>query len=317
MSFCEKKFRIVFLLLMPVLLLYCAPKQEPSPSSLPDSGAAVFTDALGRRYTQKSIPRRIVSLSPAVTEILFAIGAGDQVAGVTQYCDYPPEARERTSVGGFAGATMSVERIRALKPDLVILSADMHARIVALLDDLEIPSFAVEPRNFSEVYRVIALVGELCGAASGAEAVIAEMQAKIARVKERLDGRPEPSVFWVLSEQPLMSVGGETFVSEAISLAGGRNIFAAVREQWPLVSPEQVLLQRPDWVLLGSDMETAGTLPFLQNPLWQPLSAVREGRTAFVNGDLLYRYGPRLADAVLLIAEILHVGNRYLATPGG
>jgi len=251
-----------------------------------------------------------VSLSPAITEILFVIGAGESVVGVTQYCDYPPEARERVSVGGFSGATVSVEQIRALESDLVILSADMHARIVTLLDDLGIPSFAVEPRNFSEVYSVIALMGELCGAESGAEAAIMEMKEKIAGVEQGLRGLKRPEVFWVLSEEPLMTAGGGTFISEAISLAGGKNIFAELREQWPLVSPEQILVRRPDWVLMGSDMTVTTAAseagPIFSSPLWQTFSAVREGRLALVYADLLNRYGPRRAVEVVLIAEILH-----------
>ena len=286
-------------LLLPVLLLSCTPEQE----SPPEAGA--FIDALGRHYAPDEMPRRIVSLSPAVTEILFAIGAGELLVGVTEHCNYPAAARQLTSVGGFAGITVSVEQIRALEADLVILSADMHSRIVLLLDSLGIPSFAVEPGNFSEVYGVIALLGELSGFEANAEKVIADMKATIAAVQESLRGRPQPAVLWVLSEEPLMSAGGQTFISEAISLAGGRNVFAGLSQQWPLISLEQVLIQNPDWVLLGSDM-SGGDFPVLRNPLWQNFPAVREGRIAFVDGDLLYRYGPRLADAVALIAEIIH-----------
>lgn len=253
-----------------------------------------------------TLPRRIVSLSPAVTEILFAIGAGETVVGVTQHCDYPLAARELVSVGGFAGATVSVEQIRALSPDLVILSADMHARIVALLDNLGIPSFAVEPGNFSQVYQTIALIGKLSGFVSGAGNVIAEMKETIARVQDSVQGREPPAVFWVLSEDPLMTAGGETFISEVITLAGGTNIFAELREQWPLVSPEQLLVRRPDWVLSGSGMGAAENHPGVRNPILQNLPAVREGRVAFVDGDILYRFGPRLARAVALVAEIIH-----------
>ena len=305
-----------------VLFLSCAPKpsepkvppvsSSPSVSSVP-AESRVFTDALGRRYAQKENPSRIVSLSPAVTEILFAIGAGDSVAGVTDYCDFPPEARERVSVGGFSGATVSVEQIRVINPDLVILSADMHARIVFLLDELGIPSFAVEPRNFSQVYDLVSLLGEICGCAAGAEGVIAEMKGKIVGLEERLRGRGRPAVFWLLGEDPLMSVGAGTFVTEAIGLAGGRNIFADVQEQWPLVSPEQVLLRKPDWILFADAMaydrlgREAGPR-LLKTSFWQTLPAVREGRVTFFDGDLLYRYGPRLADAVVMIAQILHAG---------
>ena len=281
-----------------LLLISCAPRQEAQ-----EPGA--FIDALGRHYTPEGIPRRIVSLNPAVTEILFAIGAGDLLVGATEHCDYPAAARELASVGGFAGITVSVEQIRVLNPDLVILSADMHSRIVLLLDSLDISSFAVEPRNFYEVYSVIALLGELSGFEEGAANVIAGMKERIAAVQERVRDRPVPTVLWVLSEEPLMSAGGETFISEAISLAGGRNIFADIREQWPLISSEQVLVRNPDWVLSGSDM-AGGGFPVLRNPLWQNFQAIREGRLAFVDGDLLYRYGPRLADAVSVIAEIIH-----------
>jgi len=252
-----------------------------------------------------------VSLVPAITEILFAIGAGERVVGVTQYCDYPAEARTRTSVGGFSGATMSLEQIRVLRPDLVFLSADMHSRIVSLLNELGLPSFAVEPRNFSQVCSVIELVGELTGCGPGASRVIEEMKRKIAGVEERISGRAPPGVFWVLSEDPLMTAGQNTFVSEAINLAGGRNIFGELGEQWPMVSQEQILLRKPDWILLGNDMSGTGTAAgriLLKSTFWQNIPAYREGRLAFVDADMLYRYGPRLADAVDLLAEIFHPG---------
>ena len=284
----------VFLL----VLISCSPRQASQ------AGEGLI-DALGRHYAPGHSPARIVSLNPAVTEILFAIGAGDRVVGVTQYCDYPTAALTRTSVGGFSGATMSMEQIRALGPDLVILSADMHARIVSLLDELGIPSFAVEPLTFSQVYDVIIQIGEITGLGEGAEIVTADMKRRIAGVEEQIKGRQRPGVFWVLSEDPLMSVGRDTFVSEAISLGGGQNIFDDVREQWPLISPEQVLIRRPDWIL-REDQGGGSSASGFAASFWQGIPAVREGRTAFINPDTLYRYGPRLAEGVEQIARILH-----------
>ena len=308
--------------MMVVLILLsltsCVPRPEAasssaqSPSMPASSVTAGVSDALGRQYGPGVIPNRIVSLVPAVTEILFAIGAGEKVVGVTQYCDYPPEAKTRTSVGGFSGATMSLEQIRALRPDLVFLSADMHTRIISLLDELGIPSFAVEPRDFSQVYSTIALIGEVTGCGPGADTVAAGMKRKITGVKERIQGRTPPAVFWVLSEDPLMTAGSNTFVSEAITLAGGRNIFGDLGGQWPMVSPEQVLLRKPDWILreLPGQMSTLSgeAPPPVASPLWRNLPAFREGRVAYVNADMLYRYGPRLADAVEALAEIFHPG---------
>ena len=260
-------------------------------------------DALGRNYVLNEKPLRIVSLNPAVTEILFAIGAGEHIAGVTQFCDYPEEALGKRSMGGFSGAAMSMEQIRSVEPDLVILSADMHARIVALLDELKISSFAVEPRNFTEVYDVIKLIGEITGFSDGAISVITEMKNRIDRVEEYIQDKPRPSVFWILSEEPLMSVGSGSFVSEAIELGGGQNIFADIREQWPLVSTEQVLLRRPEWIL--RELRHGGGGGDVQE-FWRTLSIMRNVKTALVNPDALYRYGPRLAEGVESIARILH-----------
>ena len=269
------------------------------------SGNGRIIDALNRPYLNELIPERIISLSPAVTEILFAIGAGEKVVGVTEYCDYPEEALNKTSIGGFAGATMSLEQIWSLEPDLVILSADMHERIVMLLDELGISSFAVEPRNFSDVYDVINLIGFITGFSENAEELTENMKKRIAEVEVRIGGRPKPDLLWLLSENPLMSVGRGTFVSQAIDLAGGRNIFDDVNEQWPLISPEQILMRRPQWVITemqtGQSMSAGITMPF-----WQTLPAVRDGRVVEINTDLFYRYGPRLAEAVEILSWILH-----------
>ena len=264
-------------------------------------------DRAGRAVTLSAPPRRIVSLSPAVTEILFAVGAGDQVVGVTEYCNYPPETSRIPKVGGFSGITVNLEQIAALRPDLVILSAFMHERLFPLLERLSILNFAVEPRTFEEVYRTIETLGLLTGRGEAARGVTAEMRAKIARAGERRGNRERPGVFWELSDEPLMTAGGGTFISEAIRLGGGRNIFEDLTIEWPTVSIEQVLLRQPAWIITGDDHGTSIAPDQLaRRPGWQGIPAVRNGRVATVSADALYRYGPRLADAVLAISAILH-----------
>jgi iron complex transport system substrate-binding protein len=266
-----------------------------------------LTDALGRTLTLRAPARRIVSLSPSVTEILFAVGAGDAVAGVTQYCNYPAETASKIKVGGFSGATVSIETIAAIKPDLVILSADMHGRVIALLDRIGIVSFAVEPRNFEEVYGLIAGIGRLTGKDTGAEAVLGEMREKLRRAGELRRGREAPRVFWELSAEPLITAGGSSFISEAIRLAGGENIFGDLREHWPEVNSEAVLLRRPDWIISAEAGDTQNFLRSLtRRPGWGNLPAVRAGRAAAMDPDIVSRYGPRLADAVLILADILY-----------
>jgi iron complex transport system substrate-binding protein len=277
-----------------------------APAQGRDGFPLALTDALGRRVTVDEKPARVVSLSPAVTEILFAVGAGPQVAGVTEYCNYPPEAAARAKVGGFSGITVNVEQIALLKSDLVILSGDMHQRIIELLDRLRLKSFAVEPRNFDGVYQTIGTIGRLTGNTPGAERVVADMKAKLARAGERRQGRGRPAVFWEMNGDPLMSAGGNNFINEAITLAGGRNIFEDMAAQWPVVSQEQLMIRRPEWILAG-DMagRKVDTASYARRPGWSRIPAVRSGNIALVDPDTLYRYGPRLADAVLAISQIL------------
>ncbi|GHV66429.1 ABC transporter substrate-binding protein [Spirochaetia bacterium] len=286
-------------------LVSAMPRQESR-----TSGQNTITDALGRPLSvsgdNRGYYRRIVSLTPAVTEILFAIGAGGQTVGITEYCNYPPEAQSLKRVGGFSGAQVSVEQIAALKADLVILSAEMHRRIIGLLDELAIPSFAVEPRNLSEVYETIAIIGELTGHVDGAATVIGEMQTKIASAEEQVRGKDKPGVFWVLQDEPLLTAGGGTFINEIITLGGGRNIFGELEEQWPLIAPEQVFLRRPDWILSGNDAPPPDRTALSRRPGWAEIPAIKNNRVRQVDADIFYRYGPRFADAVLVIAEMLH-----------
>ncbi|MDR0389839.1 MAG: cobalamin-binding protein [Spirochaetaceae bacterium] len=251
------------------------------------------------------LPQRIVSLNPGVTEILYALGAGKELVGLTDYCNYPPQTAEKTRVGGFSGATVSVETIAALRPDLVIVSEEMHGRVVELLDNLGIASLAVEPENFSEVYDVIRLLGARTGYEENALLVIDAMQKKIEQARLRWQGREVPGVFWELWDQPLLSAGAPTLISEAIALAGGRNIFEDLNQRWPEVSYEEVLRRRPQWILSASDHKLDAAL-LAKRPSWSRIPAVEAGRIASVDADMINRYGPRLADAVLLITEILH-----------
>ncbi|MDR0374638.1 MAG: cobalamin-binding protein [Treponema sp.] len=261
-----------------------------------------LTDALGKKFVLRNAARRIVSLSPAATEILFAVGAGGQVVGRTEFCDYPAAALSVPVVGGFSGATVSVESIAALKSDLALVSADMHQRLVPLLEGIGVMVFALEPRNFEEVFAVIEIVGRLTGREQSAARVARDMKVNLARIETRTRGKKAPAVFWELYDSPLMTSGGDTLVNEAITRAGGRNIFANERGRWMTVSFEQVLVRDPEWILMGSDHDVDVTA----RPLWSAISAVKNNRIAVIDANTIYRYGPRLVDAVSAIARLLH-----------
>ncbi|MDR0785585.1 MAG: ABC transporter substrate-binding protein [Treponema sp.] len=258
--------------------------------------AETLTDALGRTFILNAPATRVVSLSPSVTEILFALEAGGQTVGRTEFCDYPPSAAAIPSVGGFSGATVSVERIARLKPDLVVISADMHERLVSLLEALGISIFAVEPRNFSQVFSCIETLGRLTGREKEARRVVGAMQAQLASVEKSQAVRVKPRVFWLLSDSPFLTSGKNTFVNEIIERAGGINIFADREESWPLVNVEQILLRLPDWILSTTDVSLQNSLNFNQ---------FKNIRKARFNPSLVYRYGPRLSNAVQEVARVL------------
>lgn len=275
--------------------------------SLPLRAQELVVDGLGRSVPASPPATRVISLSPAATEVLFAVGAGSQVVAVTTYCDYPAEARTLPKVGGFSGASISVESVVSLKPDLVVLEAGMHERILGLLTKAGIRCYAADARRLEDAYRLIRDYGALTGRSSEAEAVSRRMRERIDRIKRLVSGRPTPSAFWEVWDDPLMTAGGGTFISDAIEAAGGRNVFASSREQWPTVSLEYVLAANPAWLLSGTDhgaKMNAQTL--VARPGWGSLAAVREGRIALVDADSINRAGPRLADAVEALARVFH-----------
>ncbi len=266
-----------------------------------------IVDGLGRSVPVAPAARRIVSLSPAVTETLFAIGAGSRVAAVTAYCNYPAEVRSVPKVGGFAGKSISIESIVALKPDLVIAEGGMHERVVALLEKAGLRCYAADARRIDDAYRLIRDFGALTGRSAEAEAAAAALRGRIDAVRAKVAGRPVPSAFWEVWDDPLMTSGGGTFITEAIAAAGGRNVFAQSREQWPTISLEYVLAADPDWLLSGTDHGAKMDARILASrPGWRNLSAVRAGRIALVDADSINRAGPRLADAVEALARIFH-----------
>jgi len=297
-----------------------ATPQRSTPTSAPaetgtrkGSFPVTVADALGRTVTVSSRPQRIVSLSPANTEILFAVGAGDQVVGVTKFCNYPPEAQTREQVGGFTADTISVEKIVALKPDIVFSAGKIQEKVIDALASANVPVFAVDARTFDDVYANILTVGQLTGHKDEAARVVAQMKDRVAAVQNKIADVPaakRPTVFWEVWDEPLMTAGPKTFIGRMIQLAGGVNIFADVAEQYPQVSAEEVIKRNPA-VILGPDShaEALTTEKIKARAGWSNIRAVKDGRIYLINGDIASRPGPRLADGVEAIAKALYPGR--------
>ncbi|MGC8782328.1 MAG: ABC transporter substrate-binding protein [Anaerolineae bacterium] len=290
------------------------PTATTQPTATAAAAAAyplTLKDDLGREVKIAARPARIVSLAPSITEVLFAVGAGEQVVGVTKYCNYPPEAAQgREIVGGFSAKSLSVEKIISLKPDLVFAAGATHKPVSEALEAAGVPVFNFEPKDFTGVYANILAAGALTGHTPQAEKVVADMKARVAKVTAITAAIPQEQrvkVFYEVWDEPLMTAGPATFIGQVIELAGGVNIFADVKEQYPTVSAEAVVSRNPQ-VILGPSSHGEGltAAKIAGRPGWGELAAVKAGRIVIVDGDIISRPGPRLADALEAVARGLY-----------
>jgi iron complex transport system substrate-binding protein len=256
------------------------------------------------------MPQRVISLAPSNTEILFAVGAGDQVVGVTQYCNYPPEAQNREQVGGFSAKTISVEKIVALEPDLVLSVGELQGPVIEALEQVKVPVIALGPSNLDDVYARIELVGRLTGHEEQAAEVVAEMEDRVATVTEQVARIPEENrlaVYWEIFDEPRMTTGPSTFTGQLIELAGGVNIFTELNEDYPQINDEEVIERNPA-VIMGADTmgDKLSTELVAQRPGWDQIDAVKTGRIYLFDGDMVSRSGPRLALVLEEMARALY-----------
>jgi iron complex transport system substrate-binding protein len=276
----------------------------PAPATL------TVVDSLGRRVLFREAPRRIVSLAPSVTEILFAVGAGPQLVGDTKYCNYPSEAAALPKIGGYTAKTISLEAVVDLTPDLVIAGTASQKPVVEALEKLGIPVLVSAPDSFEAVYASIEQIGAVTNHAPAAAALVAHMRERVDAVTAKVALVPaeqRPSVFWEVFDEPLTTAGPHTFVGQMIQLAGATNIFSDAREDYPQVSAEALLERNPD-VILGPITQSAKLTPDLiaHRPGWATIKAVRDGRVYLLDGDMTSRFGPRLVDALEALAKALY-----------
>ena len=266
--------------------------------------AGTLVDMVGRQVEIQTPPRRIVSLAPSLTEILFALGAGDAVVGVTDFDNYPPEVREKRSVGG--GIDPNLEVIVALRPDVVFVAADANRwGTLVQLERLNIPVYGVKSIGVEGVFDSIAKVGEAVGRRQQAEALIAKMRRRLNAVSEKVGKRDKPKVLYAVWIDPLIVAGRETVIHDLIRLAGGVN---AVRERgFPRLGLEAVFNHPPDLIVLAFDQGGLGyreVLPHL--PGWRDIPAVRQGAIRVIDANVMNRPGPRIVEAVEVLARALH-----------
>jgi len=245
-------------------------------------------------------PKRIVSLSPGTTEMLFALGLGKYVVGDTVYCDYPAAAKTVAKIGD---VNTSYEKVLALRPDLIVADSTANARAVTRLLALHLPVLVILPTTFAAVETSLRQIGARTGTSKQAELVVGQMEQK-ARMAAKIaaaDRRPRPRVLVVIQVNPLWTAGNGSFMDDLIARAGGVNIGRAVNGYGPF-SKERVLASAPA-VILGDATISAS---FRTDPLLRRLPAVMLGHIYAFPPDLTSRPGPRLADGLVLVAQALH-----------
>jgi len=247
---------------------------------------------------------RVVSLAPNLTEIVFAVGAGDKLVGRTSYCDYPPEAKAVAEIGDTLHP--SLERIIALKPQVVLISTSSQLEVFTQqLQDHNIAVYVTDPHDLEGVFRSITQVGEILGQKDQADLLVTKLRDRANAVEQAVKGKIPVRVFYQVSGEPLYTAGHDAFVTDLMRRAGITSVTADVPGAWPKYSNESALAAKPDAIILptGGSMGSANsdvTEALRQSP------AVLQGRVYKINDDYLTRPGPRAIDGLEAMARALH-----------
>ena len=265
--------------------------------------AATFTDAVGRQVVLDEPPRRIISLVPSVTEILFALGAEEQLVAVTDACTYPEAATSLPNVGQYADP--SLEQILLHRPDLVFASADMNRPDqVKRLESLNIPVFVVYPSTVQETLETIRAIGQVTGHAAAAEALVDDFSRRLRHIEQQLADRPKISALVCVMLQPLVVAGPDTIVGDILRYAGAVNPVPAGNTNYPTWNMEALLRIDPEVIIVSAHPgQPAPAMVFDQ---WPQLRAVREQRIIETVADWIHRPGPRMILGIEALAQALH-----------
>ena len=291
---------IAFVLLS---LMACSPPAEEMVSF-----PIEVTDQQGKTIKLEKIPERIISLVPSNTEILFALGLEDKVIGVTEYCNYPPEALDKEKIGGFS--TPDMEEIIALQPDLILAGSIHEKEIIPSLEGRGLTVFALAPKNLNGILEDIKIVGKITGREEEAFEVVAQMKNRIEAVTDKIRKlQARPRVFYITWHDPLWSIGSGTIIQELVEEAGGVNIFRSTITGHKAVNLEPVIACNPQVIIACTGHGEAKGLPFewaKSEPRLRVTEACQNNRVYQIDADLVSRTGPRIVDALEWFAYFIH-----------
>jgi iron complex transport system substrate-binding protein len=306
----KRSLLVCMVIAMTISLLACGGESESSAVNEPTdkavtAGATEYpltvTDASGVKMTFDAAPKRIVSITPSETEIVYAVGAGDLVAGVDDWSDYPAEAASKPKVGGIE---MSLEKIIALEPDLVVAGWTMSMAMIKQLRELGVMVYASENKSIDDTIAHIRGIGVVLNRQTEAETVVAKMEADRQRVAEITAGITESEKKRVYLEFSLgWTVGKGEFMDQLITEAGGVNV--ADQPGWYEISSEKIIVSNPNVILFGTGVESLEQV-IRGRSGWDQIDAIKQGLVIGIDDNLLSRPGPRLTDGLVVVSKALY-----------
>lgn len=301
-----KRFVSFILLFTMVFTLSACQKPAGNQDNAAETKKIQITDIKGKQIGLEKLPERIVSLSPSNTEIVFALGAGSKLVGVTSYCDYPEEVKDIEKIGTYEGP--NIEMIKKVQPDVVLAGDYVPEDIITALENLNIPVVTAEASDTDAIYDSIALIGKLVREEDKAEEIINNMHRTIDNIQSKVRGKEKANVFYLVWTDPLMTAGKGTFINDVIKIAGANNVAEGV-EGWVKYSTEELIKQNPDMIISAyhSTDEGMSKEDLMKNPLFRNLDCVKKGNIYVMKDDnTISRPGPRIVDAALEMAKALH-----------
>ncbi len=299
---------LIVLTILTLGIVACAPTPAPTPVA-PTAATSAFpltlTDDAGRSVTLKAAPKRIVSLAPSNTETVYALGKGTLIVGVTDFCDYPAEAKTKPKVGGFT--EINLEQVVGLTPDLV-LATDIHVKgIVPELEKRGLNVFVIEPKNVDEVITKLATFGKLLDATDEASKLSAQLKSRVEAVATKIATvKTKPRVFYEI-DKTLFTVGPGSFIDDLLAKAGAINIASDSKSPYPQLSPEAIIAKDPEVILLGDMLFGETPESVKARPGWANITAVKTNRIIPIpDENLVARPGPRIVDGLEMVSRALY-----------
>lgn len=302
----QVRYGSIAAVLMVIAVAAWARAQSVAASAVVPSAGREVVDEAGRTVRIPQPVQRIVSLAPSLTETVYALGLQDRLVGDTDYCDYPEDAQKKTKVGG--AINPNLEEIAALRPDLVLMTKSLNRLdTVHALDSLGIPAYATDPHTVEDIVSSTKRLADVLGASEAGTALGLDLEHQLNELKQRLSPFAPRRVFFIVWPEPLISIGKDTFIADALRWAGAVSIVDSA-QGWPEVNLEEVVKLQPDYLVvatghgenLAHDMEAYSTLPG-----WRLLEAMRNGRVAVIS-DAVNRPAPRIISAIEELARQLH-----------